>query len=148
MMDIKNEKFTILSKGFDDAIDITQKVKTVVSNSNATEGLVTISSSYPTVSFLRIENTKGLLTDIKNILSSIVPVHKVYEHDNNWYDGNAFSHLKSMLLGNSITFCIINGTLELGLDCSIAMVDFNNKSGQVPINVTIIYKTQESQSNQ
>ena len=139
-MTIINEKFTILSKGFDETVDITPKIKTLVSNSKAREGLVVISSTQPTVSFLRVENTKGLVSDIRNLLSSIIPVHKVYEHDNNWYDGNAFSHLKTMLMGNSITFAISDGSLELSSDCSIAMIDFNNKVGQIPINVTIIYE--------
>ena len=139
-MAITNEKFTILSKGFDETVDITQKIKTLISNTKAKEGLVVISSTKPTVSFLRLENTKGLATDIRNLLSSIIPVHKVYEHDNNWYDGNAFSHLKAMLMGNSISFAITNGTVELSSDCSIVMIDFNNKAGQIPVDVTIIYE--------
>ena len=139
-MDILNEKFTIVSNGFDDTVDITQKIKTIVSNSGAQEGLITITSSYPTVSFVRLENTKGLATDIKNILSTIVPVHKIYEHDNNWHDGNAFSHLKAMLLGNSITLNITDGFIDLSPDCIVAMIDFNNKSGQVPISATLMYE--------
>ena len=147
-MDIVNEKFTVFSRGFDDAIDVTQRIKTIVSNSNAFEGLVTISSTLPTVSFLRFENTKGLITDIKNLLSSFVPVHKVYEHDNNWHDGNAYSHLKAMLMGNSISFVITKGTMELPFECSIVMIDFNNKSGEIPINVTVMFKTAESKKEQ
>lgn len=139
-MDILNEKFTILSNGFDDTVDITQKIKTIVSNSGAYDGLITITSSYPTVSFIRLESTNGLATDIKNILSSIVPVHKIYEHDNNWHDGNAFSHLKAMLMGNSITLSISGGFIDLAPECIIAMIDFNNKSGQIPINTTLIYE--------
>lgn len=137
-MAVKSEKFIIQSKGFDDTIDITQKIKTIVSNSNAKDGIVVITSSLPTVSLLRLENTKGLATDVKNILASIVPVHKIYEHDNNWYDANAFSHLKSVFLGNSLTISILNSMLELPLECSIVLVDFNNKIGQVPVVVTVI----------
>ena len=144
-MKVTNEKFIVLSRGFDDAIDITQKVKTIVSNSNAKEGLVTITSPSPTVSFLRLENTKGLAEDIKNILSSIIPVHKVYEHDNSWYEGNAYSHLKAMLMGSSITFSIINGDIELNRECAIVMIDFNNKIGQIPIVVTIISDEKETE---
>lgn len=137
-MKIINEKFTILSGGFDDTVDITQKIKTVVSNSKTSNGLAVISSPYPTISFLRIENTKGLVEDIKNLLASIVPIHKVYEHDNNWHDGNAFSHLKAMLMGNSIVLTISGGDIELNKECSVAAIDFNNKIGQVPIMITVI----------
>jgi len=142
-MEILNEKFIILSKGFDDTVDITQKIKTIVANSKAKDGLITVTSTSPTVSFLKIENTKGLLTDIKNIVSSIVPVHKVYEHDNNWHDGNAFSHLKSMLMGNSTSIALINGDIQLPADCSVALIDFNNKSGQIQVVVTIAFNKEE-----
>ena len=143
-MDILNEKFKIISSGFDDSIDITQKIKTIVSNSGAKDGLVTISSSYTTVSFLRVENTKGPISDIKNILSSIIPVHKIYEHDNNWHEGNAFSHLKAMFLGNSITFGIIDKNIDLKPECAIVLIDFNNKSGQIPVNATIIFDKKDN----
>lgn len=137
-MGVTSEKFIIQSSGFDDAIDITQKIKTIVSNSNPNDGVVIVTSPLPTVSFLRIENTRGLIADIKNILSSIVPVHKIYEHDNNWHDANAFSHLKAMLLNNSLTLAIHNSTLELPVECSVVLIDFNNKMGQIPVVATVI----------
>ena len=142
-METINEKFIILSNGFDETIDITQKIRTVVSNCKAKTGLVTITSPNPTVSFLKIDTSKGLTTDIKNILSSIIPVHKIYEYDNNSLEGNAFSHLKALIMGNSLTICINEGFLELAQECAVALIDFNNKSSQTAINITVVFEKEK-----
>ena len=42
-MACKNDKFTILTKGFDDLIDITSKVQDIVSSFSVKAGIVNIS---------------------------------------------------------------------------------------------------------
>ena len=138
-MKIKNEKFIIQTKGFDDIIDITQRVKTIIDFVGINDGLVTVSTSLPTVSVIRIENTPGLAADIKNLYNNLAPVNRIYEHDNAWYDGNAYSHLKASFLGGSVTLPIIRGSIELPQSCAISIIDFNNRPQSVSVVVSVLF---------
>ena len=112
-MAIFKEKFTISTKGFDDFIEITPKIQGIVNSSNIKEGIVNIFVLASTASVITLEYEPGLVVDLPKVLNSIVPLNRIYEHDNAWHDGNANAHLKAALLG----------TWQ-----QIVLVDFDNKA--------------------
>ena len=138
-MSVVNEKFTISTRGFDDMIDITSKVQGIVAQTGVEDATVNISVIGSTASVITLEYEPGLVVDLPQVLNSIIPVNRVYEHDNTWHDGNGYSHLRAALLGNSVTVPLVSGRLELGDWQQIVLIDFDNKSRIRQIIVSIVY---------
>lgn len=126
-MSIRIEKFTISTKGFDDIIDISSKVQGIVSGFDMVDGIVNVFVVASTASIITLEYEPGLVVDLPEVLNTIVPVNRVYEHDKKWHDGNGYSHLRAALLGNSISIPVCEGKLELGNWQQIVLIDFDNK---------------------
>ena len=61
-----------------------------------------------------------LLGDIEDALESLVP-ETGWDHDQ--LDGNADAHLRSMLLGRSVTVPVVDGDLDVGTWQSILLVE-------------------------
>ena len=138
-MSVINDKFTISTRGFDDMIDITSKVQGIVAQAGVMDAVANISVIGSTASVITLEYEPGLVVDLPQVLNSIVPINRVYEHDNAWHDGNGYSHLRAALLGNSVTVPVVSGRLELGDWQQIVLMDFDNKSRVRQIIVSIIY---------
>lgn len=138
-MAVKNDKFTILTKGFDDVVEITSKIQDIVSFSNIDEGVANIFVASSTASILTLEYEPGLVLDLPKVLEMLVPINKIYKHDNMWQDGNAFSHLKTCLIGNNVTLPIIDGKIKLGNYQQIILIDFDNKPSNKEIIVSVVY---------
>ena len=61
------------------------------------------------------------------------------QHDNIWHEGNAYSHLRASILGNDITLPVSDGKVMLDELRKIILIDFDNKSANRNIVVTVIY---------
>lgn len=131
------EKINVSSKGFNDLVDITNNIQNIVASSKVSSGVVNIFVSSSTASIITLENEPGLGYDLVKLLDEFVPINKVYQHDNMWHDGNAFSHLKAAILGGNIVLPIINGKVELSNYQQIVLVDFDNKPSTRQIIVSI-----------
>jgi len=93
-------------------VDITDKVREVVEKHDVTDGIVVVYTKHTTTAIIINENESGLKEDITNILEKLVPSRAGYMHDR--IDNNADSHLRAILLGNSVVVPITNGRLDLG----------------------------------
>lgn len=100
-------------------LDITGIVSDCVSVRN---GLCNIYSPHTTCGILVNENELGLLSDVREMLSSAVP-DKDYAHDK--LDNNAAAHLRSMLTGCSQSIPISDGSLSLGTWQRIFLAEFD-----------------------
>ena len=133
-------KFNISTKGFNDIIDITDKVSEVVKNSKIKEGVCLISCPGSTVGITTIENDPNLLGDFKEFLEKIVPSDKEYRHDKVWGEKNGFSHIRSALIKPFLAVPIEEGKLVLGQWQQLILVDFDNRPREREILVKIIGK--------
>ena len=76
-------------------------------------------------------------TDMKNYFDEIVPENKnYYEHTSEGADDMP-AHIKSSLLGNSITIPISNGELNLGTWQGIYLCEHRNYGGNRRLLITI-----------
>lgn len=92
-------------------LDITSKVASVVAKSKVKDGICFIYAPHTTAGLTINENADpSVPRDIKNTLSKLAPEGAGYSHS----EGNADSHVKSSLLGSSLTVFIENGRLALG----------------------------------
>jgi secondary thiamine-phosphate synthase enzyme len=102
-------------------IDITGKVKSIVRSKNVESGICVIFTKHTTTGIIINENETGLKNDILMLLNELIPKSKGYLHDR--IDDNAHAHLRSVVLGSSVTIPIENGTLTLGTWQSIFFVE-------------------------
>ena len=147
-MEIKNESFTILTRGFDDTVDITSKIINLTAASNIKEGFINVFTSSSASGFIITEQEPGIVEDVKKLVSFMIPVNKMYEHDLKWHEGNGFSYLRAVFFPKNIIIPVISGTLKLGKYQQIVFIDFDNKSSSREIIVTISGQAKEEKQQQ
>ncbi len=89
-----------------DLIDLTDRL-----NPSIEEGILVVYSPHTTTGLFINENEPKLLEDIKKMLESVVEKGR-WKHDRQ--EGNADSHLRGILLGNSVVVPVNNGKIDLG----------------------------------
>ncbi len=124
--------------GDDDTVDITDQVQGFVDQSGIRDGIVTVFIPGSTGGITTIEYEPGVVTDLKELLDRIIPGGRRYKHDRAWGDGNAHSHMRSALIGPSITVPVAGGSLTLGTWQQIVFIDFDNRSRSRKLVVNII----------
>jgi secondary thiamine-phosphate synthase enzyme len=127
-MKVLSETIQIHSEGEGDIIDITAQLSNVVKESKIRNGIVTVFVSGSTAAITTIEYEPGLIHDFPEMLSRIVPKSIEYKHDNTWHDGNGHSHVRSSLIGPSITIPIIQGKLTLGTWQQVVLLEMDTRS--------------------
>jgi len=133
-------RFSISTKGFNDVIDITNRVSEIVEESGKKEGLCVISCPGSTCAITTIEYESGAIEDLKRILEKLVPMSEEYQHCKKWGDCNGYAHIRSALIKPFLTVPIENGRLLLGTWQQIVFLDFDNRPRQREIFVKIIGK--------
>jgi secondary thiamine-phosphate synthase enzyme len=92
--------------------DITDQVQRAVRESRIGVGIAVLAVRHTTAGLAVNENERGLVSDLEGFMDRLVPAHKGYAHDR--VDDNAHSHLRSIVLGNSLALPVVEGELELG----------------------------------
>jgi len=112
-----------------DVQDITPEVKKSLKSFRIKNGIVTVSVIGSTGAITTCEYEPGLVQDIKDVFHKLIPAGH-YHHDQAWGDGNGHSHLRSSLVGPSITIPIVEAELVLGTWQQIIFIDFDNRPRQ------------------
>jgi len=131
-------KFSIRTKGFNDIIDITDKVSEVVRKSKIEDGICLISCPGSTIGLTTIENDPNLLEDFREFLEKLVPSNKSYHHDKTWGDNNGSAHLKSSIIKPFLVVPIERNELILGQWQQVILIDFDNRPREREILIKII----------
>lgn len=137
-MRIKTYNISFSTKGDIDIKNITNEIKSVVRESNISDGMVYIFVPGATGALATMEYEPGLIEDTKNMFRRIVSDKENYKHDANHPQGNAPSHLRSTLLGPSLTVPISEGKLILGTWQEVVFVDFDNRPRNRKVVVKIL----------
>lgn len=105
-----------------EAIDITKKVKEIISKSNFSSGLCIIYSPHTTSGIMINESyDPSVVEDINTFLSELVPHNRKYKH----LEGNSDAHIKCSIIGPSKTIIIENEKLLLGEWQGIFFMEFD-----------------------
>lgn len=127
-MKVVSDTIKLRTEGEGDMIDMTAQLSNTVKESKIKNGTVTIFVSGSTAAVTTIEYESGLKHDFPEMLSRVVPKDIEYEHDNTWHDGNGHSHVRSSLIGPSITIPIIHGKLTLGTWQQVVLLEMDTRS--------------------
>ena len=127
-MKVVSDTIKLQTEGEGDMIDMTSQLSNIVKESAIKNGTVTIFVLGSTAAVTTIEYESGLIHDFPVMLSRLVPKDIEYEHDSTWHDGNGHSHLRSSLIGPSITIPIIHGKLTLGTWQQVVLLEMDTRS--------------------
>jgi len=127
-MKVVSDTIKLQTEGEGDMIDMTSQLSNIVKESKIKNGTVTIFVLGSTAAVTTIEYESGLIHDFPVMLSRIVPKGIEYKHDNTWHDGNGHSHVRSSLIGPSITIPIIHGKLTLGTWQQVVLLEMDTRS--------------------
>jgi secondary thiamine-phosphate synthase enzyme len=126
---------TLSSNNHTELIDITDKVRQIVSAAQVQQGLVNVYAQGATAAIMIQENwDKSVQTDVVNLLEKLIP-NGVWLHD--LQDGNGDAHLKAGIVGPSETIPILNGKMGLSTWQNIFFCEFDGPRQQRYIVVTV-----------
>ena len=137
-MTVETRIINIKSKRENDMIDLTKKISESISESDISDGIVTIFVKGSTASITTIENEPGLVKDFPDMLSRIAPKNIKYHHEEMWHDGNGHSHVKASLIGPSLTVPFSGKVLCLGSWQQIVFVELDTRSRNREIILQIV----------
>jgi secondary thiamine-phosphate synthase enzyme len=126
-MRVISDSLSLSTRGFNDTKDLTGDVSRKLVESKLKDGMVNLFVPGSTGGLTTIEYESGVVQDFSEFLERTVPSNIPYNHDNRWGDGNGFSHVRSALLGPSLTVPFSGGQLSLGTWQQIIFVDFDNR---------------------
>jgi len=107
----RHETITVETKRREETIDITPRVKAAVTRAKIRDGLVAITVAHTTAAVFVNENADpDVQKDLLTALERTVPRDAKYEHA----EGNGPAHIKAVLIGNSVTLAIRDGSIALG----------------------------------
>ena len=124
-MAVYSENISLSTKGEIEIIDITSDVQNIVKNSAVTQGLVCVFVAGSTGAITTLEYEPGLLEDLPKALEKLASKGIVYKHHETWHDGNGHSHVRSSLVGPSLTVPIHDGALVHGTWQQIIFIELD-----------------------
>ncbi len=105
------EKISVRTSRRIDLVDITEQVQAIVSKNKIKEGICFIFAPHTTAGLTINENADpSVKRDILNTLNKLAPAGAGYSHT----EGNADAHIKSSILGQSLSVFIKDNQLCLG----------------------------------
>ena len=137
-MVVFRETFSLNSQGDCDILDITGRVAEVVGKSGISDGIGMAFVSHSTAAISCVEYEPGLVSDLKNLYEKLAPKGAGYGHDARWGDGNGFSHVRSALVGPSVTVPVSGGSLVLGTWQQIVVLCHDNRPRKRKIVVQLL----------
>ena len=105
-----------------DMVDITSHVQDVLSKENVSNGICIVYVPHTTAGITINEGADpAVCRDIIDKLNDLVPAHAGYRH----MEGNADSHIKTSIMGSSVTVIVEKGRLVLGTWQKIFFCEFD-----------------------
>jgi secondary thiamine-phosphate synthase enzyme len=108
---VRHERITVATERREETVDITARVKAAVTRAKIADGLVAVTVAHTTAGVFVNENADpDVRRDVLTALERAVPRDAKYAHA----EGNGPAHVKSVLIGSSVTLAVRDGELSLG----------------------------------
>jgi secondary thiamine-phosphate synthase enzyme len=110
-------------------LNITDRINDIVRKSGVKEGIVHLQTLHTTTSVFINEWQEALLHDMRSFLGRVIERESYYQHNDPEYSDcerlNADSHLRGMLMGQSVSLQVRNSSVLLGTWQSIILAEFD-----------------------
>jgi secondary thiamine-phosphate synthase enzyme len=137
-MKVITKKISINTKGNPDLIDITGNAAKILDSSGLKNGSMTVFVVGSTAAITSFEYEPGLIQDVQELFSKLIPGNRQYKHDATWGDANGFSHLRASLQGPSLIIPFEEGKLLLGTWQQVVLAEFDNRPRQREIVIQLL----------
>lgn len=128
-MKVVRETLTIRTEQNQEFTDITKHVRDVVGRSSIRSGVLLVNSFHTTLALFVNEFQRALIDDLGVLLQKLIPRRDGYLHDDPRYSdcdrANAHAHLRTMLLGRSVSLAVADGEPVLGQYQSILIAELD-----------------------
>ncbi|MCD4690336.1 secondary thiamine-phosphate synthase enzyme YjbQ [bacterium] len=113
------------TRGDGDTLNITVELAQLVTKSGLTDGIATLFIGGSTAGITTIEYESGVIEDVQEVLETLAPSSRDWRHHRRWGDHNGHSHIRSALVGPSLSVPFVNGSLTLGTWQQVVLMDFD-----------------------
>jgi secondary thiamine-phosphate synthase enzyme len=113
---------------------ITKEVAAFVEQTPIRDGVVQISSLHTTAGLLVNETQGALLSDIGSFFEQVIPRGAYYKHNDPMLSDcdrkNADAHLRTLVVGHSLSIPVIDGKLKLGTWQNVLLTEFDGPNNR------------------
>ena len=110
-------------------LNITERINEIVRRSGVRDGIVHLQSLHTTSAVFINEWQDALLHDVRSFFEQVVDRDQYYRHNDPAYSDcerkNADSHMRGMLMGQTLSLQVRNATVLLGTWQSIIFAEFD-----------------------
>ncbi|MFA6636116.1 MAG: secondary thiamine-phosphate synthase enzyme YjbQ [Candidatus Omnitrophota bacterium] len=122
---IKTGYIPLETRGNTDVTNITGECEGIVSSSGISNGVLTVFCPGSTGGITTLEYEPNLVKDLREALEVFAPSDREYHHKKTWNDDNGAGHIRSSIVGPSLSVPIVAGKLVLGAWQQIVFCDFD-----------------------
>jgi secondary thiamine-phosphate synthase enzyme len=120
---ISTRRLELDTAGNFSVVTITEDVRSIVRSTGIRVGQVLIFYLHTTGAVFITEHEAGIIADLQDMFERVAPVRHAYKHHLKEVDFNGYAHLRSALLGVSVTVPVSEGDLLLGSFLDIMVLD-------------------------
>ena len=110
-------------------VNITERINEIVRKSGIRDGIVHLHSLHTTTAVFLSEWQDALIDDVRNFFEQVVERNRYYRHNDPEHSDcerrNADSHIRGMLMGQSLSLQVRNATVLLGTWQTIVFAEFD-----------------------
>lgn len=110
-------------------VNITERINEIVRKSGIRDGIVHLHSLHTTTAVFLSEWQDALIDDIRNFFEQTVERNRYYRHNDPEHSDcerrNADSHIRGMLMGQSLSLQVRNASVLLGTWQNIVFAEFD-----------------------
>jgi len=115
-------RLTISTRSRTTTVDVTSGVREAVRASGVADGICVVSTRHTTTGVFLNENADpAVQRDLLSHLDALVPRSGAFQHA----EGNADAHIKSVLVGSSVTLPVQDGDIDLGTWQGVYLAEFD-----------------------
>src|SRR4030095_6659370 len=108
---------------------ITQEIAAFVEETPIRDGIVQVSSLHTTAGLMMNETQDALLADMATMFEQVLPRNVYYKHNDPRHSDcdrkNADAHLRTLVVGHSISIPLVDGKLKLGTWQNVLLTEFD-----------------------
>jgi secondary thiamine-phosphate synthase enzyme len=113
---------------------ITREIAAFVEQTPIRDGFAQISSLHTTAGLMLNEVQGALLADMANLFEQLIPHNVYYKHNDPMLSDcdrrNADAHLRSVVVGLSLSIPIVDGQLKLGTWQNVLLTEFDGPNSR------------------
>ena len=137
-MAMHTSELSLSTRGDADIVDITERVRSAVAQSQIAEGQASAFVRGSTCAITTMEFEPGGVQDLQALLERLIPTTGDYEHNRLNHDTNSHAHMRAAVIGPTETIPVVQGQLALGTWQQLVLIDFDDSPRERTIVIQVL----------